>query len=73
MTQSSAQGSTAPSTRLATWLVGELVARGVTDAVLCPGSRNAPLSFALAAAPDREELWRRRMAEVEAVRQDRRS
>ena len=28
---------------------------------------------ALAAAPDREEHWRRRMAEVEAVRQDRRS
>ncbi len=38
-----------PSTALATWLVDELVARGVTDAVLCPGSRNAPLSFALAA------------------------
>ena len=49
MTPSSAQGSTAPATRLATWLVDELVARGVTDAVLCPGSRNAPLSFALAA------------------------
>ena len=28
---------------------------------------------AVAAAPDREEHWRRRMAEVEAVRQDRRS
>jgi 2-succinyl-5-enolpyruvyl-6-hydroxy-3-cyclohexene-1-carboxylate synthase len=38
-----------PSTALARWLVEELVARGVTDAVLCPGSRNAPLSFALAA------------------------
>lgn len=38
-----------PSTALATWLVDELVDRGVTDAVLCPGSRNAPLSFALAA------------------------
>ena len=37
------------STRLATWLVDQLVARGMTDAVLCPGSRNAPLSFALAA------------------------
>lgn len=28
-------------------LVDELVAGGVTDAVLCPGSRNAPLSMAL--------------------------
>lgn len=37
------------STELATWLVDELVTRGMTDAVLCPGSRNAPLSFALAA------------------------
>ena len=27
----------------------QLVERGMTDAVLCPGSRNAPLSFALAA------------------------
>lgn len=31
-------------------LVDELVALGVTEAVLCPGSRNAPLSFALYAA-----------------------
>ena len=31
-------------------LVDELVRCGVTDAVLCPGSRNAPLSFALNAA-----------------------
>ena len=38
-----------PSARLATWLVGRLVERGLTDVVLCPGSRNAPLSFALAA------------------------
>ncbi len=36
------------STALAIWLVDQLVARGLTDAVLCPGSRNAPLSFALA-------------------------
>jgi 2-succinyl-5-enolpyruvyl-6-hydroxy-3-cyclohexene-1-carboxylate synthase len=42
---------TSPSAALATWLVEELVARGLTDAVLCPGSRNAPLSFALAADP----------------------
>ncbi len=39
------------STALATWLVDQLVARGLADAVLCPGSRNAPLSFALAADP----------------------
>ncbi len=37
------------STTLATWLLDQLVERGMTDAVLCPGSRNAPLSFALAA------------------------
>jgi 2-succinyl-5-enolpyruvyl-6-hydroxy-3-cyclohexene-1-carboxylate synthase len=37
------------SSRLASWVVDELVARGTTDVVLCPGSRNAPLSFALAA------------------------
>ena len=37
------------SSELATWLVDQLVERGLTDAVLCPGSRNAPLSFALAA------------------------
>ncbi len=40
---------TSSSTALATWLVDRLVERGLTDAVLCPGSRNAPLSFALAA------------------------
>jgi 2-succinyl-5-enolpyruvyl-6-hydroxy-3-cyclohexene-1-carboxylate synthase len=40
-----------PSTALATWLVDELVARGVRQAVVCPGSRNAPLLFALAAHP----------------------
>jgi 2-succinyl-5-enolpyruvyl-6-hydroxy-3-cyclohexene-1-carboxylate synthase len=39
-----------PSTALAAVLVDELVACGVTDAVLCPGSRNAPLSMALHAA-----------------------
>src|SRR5204862_5555990 len=38
-----------PSASLATWLVDRLVERGLTDVVLCPGSRNAPLSFALAA------------------------
>ena len=38
-----------PSAALATWLVDQLVERGVTDVVLCPGSRNAPVSFALLA------------------------
>lgn len=37
------------STALATWVVDQLVERGVSDVVLCPGSRNAPLSFALLA------------------------
>ena len=36
-----------PSTALATVLIDELVRQGVREAVLCPGSRNAPLSFAL--------------------------
>jgi 2-succinyl-5-enolpyruvyl-6-hydroxy-3-cyclohexene-1-carboxylate synthase len=39
-----------PSAALATVLVDELVRCGVQHAVLCPGSRNAPLSFALHAA-----------------------
>ena len=36
-----------PSTALARVLVDELINGGVTDAVLAPGSRNAPLSIAL--------------------------
>jgi 2-succinyl-5-enolpyruvyl-6-hydroxy-3-cyclohexene-1-carboxylate synthase len=36
-----------PSTAIAEVVVDELLAGGVTDAVLCPGSRNAPLSMAL--------------------------
>ena len=39
-----------PSTAAARVLVDELVRCGVTDAVLCAGSRNAPLAFALHAA-----------------------
>ncbi len=39
-----------PSTTTARVLVDELVRCGVTDAVLCPGSRSAPLAFALHAA-----------------------
>lgn len=36
-----------PSTAQARVIVDELVRNGVRDVVLCPGSRNAPLSFAL--------------------------
>lgn len=39
-----------PSTASATSIVDELIRCGVRDAVLCPGSRNAPLAFALHAA-----------------------
>jgi 2-succinyl-5-enolpyruvyl-6-hydroxy-3-cyclohexene-1-carboxylate synthase len=39
-----------PSTAHAQVIVDELVCCGVTDAVLCPGSRSAPLAFALHAA-----------------------
>lgn len=44
------------STELARWLVDAFLARGVEQAVLCPGSRNAPLSFALADAADAGRL-----------------
>ncbi|MFZ2512136.1 MAG: 2-succinyl-5-enolpyruvyl-6-hydroxy-3-cyclohexene-1-carboxylic-acid synthase [Gordonia sp. (in: high G+C Gram-positive bacteria)] len=39
-----------PSTVQASVIVDELVRGGVREAVLCPGSRNAPLAFALYAA-----------------------
>ena len=39
-----------PSTAQATVVVDELIRGGVRDVVLCPGSRNAPLAFALEAA-----------------------
>ena len=38
------------ATEAARTVVDELVRCGITDAVLCPGSRNAPLAFALHAA-----------------------
>ncbi len=45
-----------PSTALARVLIDELVAGGLTDAVLAPGSRNAPLSMALHEADTAERL-----------------
>ena len=39
-----------PATERARTVGDEPVACGITDAVLCPGSRNAPLAFALHAA-----------------------
>lgn len=42
-------GRVNPSTAAARVLVDELVRCGVTEAVLCPGSRSAPLAYALAA------------------------
>ena len=45
-----------PSTAHAQVIVDELVRSGVTDAVLCPGSRSAPLAFALHAADAADRL-----------------
>ncbi|WP_143965749.1 2-succinyl-5-enolpyruvyl-6-hydroxy-3-cyclohexene-1-carboxylic-acid synthase [Gordonia zhaorongruii] len=45
-----------PSTLQARVIVDEMIRGGVTDAVLCPGSRNAPLAFALHAAHQQERL-----------------
>jgi 2-succinyl-5-enolpyruvyl-6-hydroxy-3-cyclohexene-1-carboxylate synthase len=47
---------TNPSTELARRIVGRLVASGVSDVVVAPGSRNAPLSFAALAAAEAGRL-----------------
>lgn len=47
---------TNPSTDLARHLVRLLVGQGVTEVVLAPGSRNAPLAFAVHDAGERGEL-----------------
>ena len=45
-----------PSVAAARALVGDLVLRGVRDVVLAPGSRSAPLAYALAEASDAGRL-----------------
>lgn len=45
-----------PSTELARVVVAELLDAGVTDVVLAPGSRSAPLALALAAVERRGEI-----------------
>jgi 2-succinyl-5-enolpyruvyl-6-hydroxy-3-cyclohexene-1-carboxylate synthase len=45
-----------PSTALATVLVAALADLGVRNAVLCPGSRSAPLAYALAEAAQRDRI-----------------
>ncbi|MCF8604740.1 2-succinyl-5-enolpyruvyl-6-hydroxy-3-cyclohexene-1-carboxylic-acid synthase [Gordonia sp. HY442] len=45
-----------PSTLQARVIVDEMIRCGVRDAVLCPGSRNAPLAFALHAAHQQGRL-----------------
>jgi 2-succinyl-5-enolpyruvyl-6-hydroxy-3-cyclohexene-1-carboxylate synthase len=42
------------STRLARVIVRQIIEAGITDAVISPGSRNAPLSLALIAAQERK-------------------
>jgi 2-succinyl-5-enolpyruvyl-6-hydroxy-3-cyclohexene-1-carboxylate synthase len=45
-----------PSTAMARVVVDELIAAGVSEVVLAPGSRSAPLALAIAAAESRGEL-----------------
>ncbi len=56
VSSASHESSPNPSTLQARVIVDELVRGGVTDVVLCPGSRNAPLSFAVHAADARGDL-----------------
>ncbi|MFV2145675.1 2-succinyl-5-enolpyruvyl-6-hydroxy-3-cyclohexene-1-carboxylic-acid synthase [Isoptericola sp. G70] len=49
-------GSASPAVDAARALVADLVAQGVRDAVLAPGSRSAPLAYALAEADVRGDL-----------------
>ena len=44
------------STRLARVIVRQIIEAGITDAVISPGSRNAPLSIALIAAQERQSI-----------------
>jgi 2-succinyl-5-enolpyruvyl-6-hydroxy-3-cyclohexene-1-carboxylate synthase len=46
-----------PSTALATVFVDELIRNDVRDVVLAPGSRSAPLAYALFAAEKASRLW----------------
>lgn len=48
--EASRRSTTPPSVALAAVLVDELIRCGVREAVLCPGSRSAPLAYALAEA-----------------------
>lgn len=45
-----------PAQRFATRLIGALVAEGVRDVVVCPGSRSQALALAAASAEAREEI-----------------
>ncbi|MFW6598208.1 2-succinyl-5-enolpyruvyl-6-hydroxy-3-cyclohexene-1-carboxylic-acid synthase [Propionibacteriaceae bacterium Y2011] len=56
MTTNPAAGGAAPSTRAARIVIGQLINHGVTDLVLAPGSRNAPLSYAAHEAEDAGRL-----------------
>ena len=42
------------STQLARVIVRQMIEAGITDAVISPGSRNAPLSLALIAAEEKK-------------------
>lgn len=48
--------ASSPAQRFATRLIGALVAEGVRDVVVCPGSRSQALALAAASAEAREEI-----------------